>query len=370
MALERRDFLRLGCAACAAAASPLGLEGLARGEAASRRPARHWRALAENRVQCLLCPRECQVADRERGYCGVRENQGGRYFTLVHSRAASVRSDPIEKKPFFHYRPGTDAFSLATAGCNMECLFCQNWRISQFRPEQVETIELPPERAVGGARDARARSIAFTYNEPTVFFEYMHDMAVVARDAGLGRVMVSNGFVSRAPLDELCSVLDGVKIDLKAFTEGFYERLCHARLRPVLDTLRRVHERGVWLEIVVLVIPTHNDDETEVAAMARWIVQELGPDVPVHFTRFQPTYRLTNLPPTPVRTLERLRQVAMGQGVRYVYLGNVPGHEAESTSCHSCGSRVIEREGFYVRANRLVGGRCPRCHTAIPGVWS
>lgn len=372
--MNRRDFIRLSCAGCALASSPLILERLARGEQGpsevARHPARHWRALGNGRVRCELCPRHCEAALNERGHCGVRRNHEGRLYSLVHSRPCTVRSDPIEKKPLFHYLPGTDSFSLATAGCNLECMFCQNWRISQFRPEEVRSLHLPPEGVVRQARSAGARSIACTYAEPVVFYEYMYDIAAASRRAGIGTVMISNGYIDRRPMSDLLGVLGGVKIDLKAFQDSFYSELCNGELRPVLDTLRLIRSRDVWLEIVVLIVPTRNDDADEVRAMARWIRQELGPDVPLHFTRFHPTYRLTNLPRTPVRTIERLRRVALDAGLHYVYLGNVSGHPGEDTFCHSCGHHLIGRDGFVLRFNRIRDGRCPSCNTQIPGVWS
>lgn len=370
--MDRRDFLRLGVAGCAAASCPIALERIAAAERAAPETAhlaRHWRGIGGDRVRCELCPRRCEVGSRERGYCGVRRNEDGQLYTLVHSRPCTVRSDPIEKKPLFHYRPGTDAYSLATAGCNLECLFCQNWRISQFRPDEVQSIDLPPSQVVSRALAAGARSVACTYSEPIVFYEYMYDIAVEGRRHNLGTVMISNGFIERGPMNELLGVLDGVKIDLKAFRDSFYRELCDGELRPVLDTLRLIRRRGVWLEIVVLIIPTRNDDEGEIRAMARWIRQELGPDVPLHFSRYHPTYRLTNLPPTPVRTIERLRQVALDAGLRYVYLGNVRGHPAENTRCHSCGHPLIGREGYVIRYNHVSDGRCPECDAPIPGVW-
>jgi pyruvate formate lyase activating enzyme len=369
--MKRREFVRLCAVGCTAAASGGALRSEALAETAGPLVrARHWTTTADGRVECRLCPRRCAVADGERGYCGVRRNTAGTLFTLVHSRPCSVRSDPIEKKPLFHYRPGTDAFSIATAGCNFACQFCQNWRISQYRPEEVESEVLPPAGVVAAARAARARSIAFTYSEPVVFQEYAYDTSIAARAAGIGRVVISNGFIERRPMEELLGVLDGVKIDLKSFRDSFYADLCDGSLRPVLDTLRLVHASGVWLEIVVLIVPTHNDSDAEIRAMARWIVQELGPNVPLHLTRFHPTYQLTSLPRTPVATIERLRLVALDAGVRYVYLGNVAGHEGENTACHACGRVLIERDGWLVRQNRIRDGRCPDCGAAIPGLWT
>ena len=364
---SRRDLLKM--LACAAAVCPFA--AAARASAAGDEPHRalHWQDAGGNRVRCVLCPRECVVADLERGTCGVRENRGGVYYTLVHSRPVSMHDDPIEKKPLFHYRPGTNAFSLATAGCNLECRFCQNWEISQFRPEQVPSEDVPPDQIVRHAQRLGSRSIAFTYSEPIVFYEYVRDICDAAAGTGIGRVMISNGFIQAQPLKELLPKLDAIKIDFKAFSESFYADVCSAHLRPVLDTLTRIREAGTWLELVVLTIPTLNDDPAEVKAMCRWIVQKLGADMPVHFTRFQPMYKLENLPPTPVATLERSRQIALDAGIRFAYAGNVPGHEGENTHCPKCKALLIRRAGFTVAENRIANGACPACGFKVPGVW-
>jgi pyruvate formate lyase activating enzyme len=329
-----------------------------------------WEELPDKKVKCVLCPRECEVADVERGYCGVRENQGGKYQTLVYGTLCSANVDPIEKKPLFHYLPGTTAFSIATAGCNIECKFCQNWEISQFRPEQVSSVLVPPERLIEVCRRERSPTVAHTYSEPVVFYEYMHDSAAIGREKGIGSVMISNGYIQEEPLRELCKYLTGVKIDLKAFTETFYNEQCNGELAPVLETLETLKDIGIWFEIVVLIIPTLNDSEDEIRQMSRWIVKHLGPDVPLHFTRFHPTYRMTNLPRTPVSTLERCRRVALESGVHYVYAGNVPMHPGENTFCHECKRTVIRRAGFRIIDNALEDGTCPDCSTKIPGVWS
>jgi len=326
--------------------------------------------LEDNMVRCQLCPRECVVADVERGYCGVRENQGGDYKTLVYGALCSANIDPIEKKPLYHYLPGTTAFSVATAGCNIECKFCQNWEISQVRPEQLSSYEFTPGELVDIARSRRTPTIAYTYSEPVVFSEYVHDTAALGRERGVGSVMISNGYILEDPLRELCRYLTGVKIDLKAFTEDFYQQHCAAKLEPVLETLEVLADIGIHKEIVVLVIPTLNDSETEIRSMARWIVEHLGTDVPVHFTRFHPVYRMTNLPPTPVSTLERARSTAMDAGLDYVYLGNVAFHAGGHTYCPSCGELLIRRVGYNVDVVALTDGKCKRCGTAIPGVWS
>ncbi|MBU0641480.1 MAG: AmmeMemoRadiSam system radical SAM enzyme, partial [Planctomycetes bacterium] len=343
---SRRGLLRLGLtcgAACVFGGDLLavaqqdvaGIDELVgpRFKGVARHAAQFWEHLPEKKVKCTLCPRECQVADVERGYCGVRENQGGAYQTLVYGTLCSANIDPIEKKPLFHYLPGTLAFSIATAGCNIECKFCQNWQISQFRPEQVESTLTTPARLVSTCGAQRCLTIAYTYSEPVIFYEYMHDTAALARQQGIGSVMISNGYIQEKPLRQLCRHLTGVKIDFKAFTEEFYSEWCAGHLKPVLATLETLKEIGIWFELVILIIPTLNDSPDEIQQMSRWVVAYLGPNVPMHFTRFHPTYRVTNLPRTPVKTLERCREIALGAGVHYVYAGNVPMHPGENTYC-------------------------------------
>jgi pyruvate formate lyase activating enzyme len=328
-----------------------------------------YKRLDDLRIECGICPKECKIADRERGYCGNKENRKGNYYTLVYSQACAVHNDPIEKKPLFHYLPGTNAFSIAAAGCNFECKFCQNWQIAQFRPEQVDSYTLTPEQVVKLAKDQGSPTIAYTYSEPVVFYEYMYDTAKLGRYQGIGSVMISNGYIKEEPLVELCKYLTAVKIDLKAFTEKFYKETCSGELKPVLETLERLKKIGIWYEIVVLIVPTLNDSEKELREMSRWIRARLGSDVPVHFTRFHPMYKIKNLPPTPVSTLERARKIALEEGIHYVYIGNVPGHEGEHTYCPNCHKAVIKRMGFLIIENRLKAGKCSFCNYSIPGVW-
>lgn len=373
--MRRRAFFRASAgagAALSAGAGRLLAEACAFGQRPnlSRVEARYYEKLADREVLCRLCPRRCRLGDKERGYCGVRENQGGTYYTLVYGKACALHVDPIEKKPFFHVLPRTTALSLATAGCNVHCKFCQNWEISQSRPEQVEAMDLPPAAAAEAAVRYGSASIAFTYSEPTVFYEYMFDTAVEARRRGLKSVVVTGGHIEPEPLKALTAKVDAIKIDLKAFNEDFYKTYVRGELRPVLESIRTARRSGVWLEIVYLVIPTLNDAERDLRAMARWAAGEIGPDVPVHFSRFQPMYLLKNLPPTPVASLEAARRIALEEGLRYVYVGNVPGHEGENTYCPKCRTAVIERSGFEIRANRLKGGACPSCRTPIPGLWA
>lgn len=333
-------------------------------------PARWWKEAGELRVECGLCPKRCRVADRERGTCGVRENRGGKYHSLVYARPCTVHEDPIEKKPFYHVLPGKTALSLGLPGCNLQCKFCQNWEISQVRPEQVHTFEATPESMVALAKERGSPTIACTYSEPVVWSEYVFDVAVAARKAGLRTLMVSNGFIQPEPMTDLIGVLDAVKIDLKSYSDQFYREVCRGRLAPVLDTLRLLRKKGMWTEIVVLVIPGLNDKESEAKALARFVKTDLGPDVPVHFTRFRPSYRLQNVPATPVKTLTRLHDIARSEGLHFVYVGNVPGHRANSTYCPGCGRVVIRRVDMAVVKLDLEAGACVHCGRAIPGIWS
>ncbi len=369
----RREMLCAGaagalCWAAGAAEDPLADFGDQR---QFIKEASFYKKLDNLRVKCTLCPRECRVADRERGFCGVRENRAGTYYTLVHSRPCTFRpGDPIEKKPLFHYLPGTLTFSIATAGCNMECQFCQNWEISQFRPEQVRSAYVPPERVVQGAIASNSPTVAFTYSEPTVFYEYMYDTATTARKRNVGGVMISAGYMSAPAIDKLCEQLTAVKIDLKAFTEDFYQKVCAGHLEPVLNTLKTLKGTGIWFEIVVLVIPTLNDGRRELTEMCQWVRKELGPDVPIHFSRFYPTYRLRNLPRTPVQTVSMARDIAMKAGLNYAYVGNVNGHPGEHTYCPNCRAVLIHRMGYQVRIVGMRGGKCAKCGRAIAGVWT
>jgi pyruvate formate lyase activating enzyme len=322
-------------------------------------------------VRCLLCAQECTLLPGERGKCRVRVNVGGEMRSLSYGRPLAIHVDPIEKKPFYHFLPGTSAFSLSTAGCPLRCKFCQNWQISQSSPEDHDTPFTPPASVVAAAVDRRSPVIAFTYNEPTVFTEYLTDIARSARPQGIRSVMVSCGFAREQPLAEICGVLDAIKIDLKGFSEDFYRNVCGAELKPVLRSIKQIAAAGrVHLEIVNLVVPTLNDAEPMLRALAEWLMGEVGPDVPLHFTRFHPDYQLLNLPPTPVATLEKARGIAMERGLRYVFVGNVPDNAGNHTYCPGCGKVVIRRNSFFVLEKHLKGGHCEYCGRQIAGVWA
>ena len=332
-------------------------------------PALYFQALPGNKVKCLLCPKACEVAAGDRGSCGVRENRDGKYVTLVYGNPCAVHLDPVEKKPFFHVLPGTSSYSIATAGCNVRCKFCQNWEISQVHPEETNNFDLPPDQVVAEAQKNGAPSIAHTYVEPVIFYEYMLAVGQLAKKAGILNVCHSNGHINPEPLEKLVEVLDAACIDLKAFNNNFYQSVVEGNLKTVLNTLKTLRRRGVHLEIVNLIIPTHNDRPGEITAMCRWINDNLGPLTPLHFSRFYPMHKMLDLYPTPVSTLEKAYETARQAGLKYVYIGNLPGHEAESTYCHSCGKVIIARQGFETTAVTMQDGNCGHCGTRIPGVW-
>jgi pyruvate formate lyase activating enzyme len=383
--MSRRSFVTGFAASCAGCAlvgpgaleagpfqDPFRPQGTAGGEEGGLNPvpARWNRPLENGWVECGVCPRACRISPGERGTCGTRENRRGTLFTLVHSRPCALALDPVEKKPFFHVLPGAMALSLATPGCNLECRCCQNWEIAQARPEQVRTMSLPPADVAALARQKGAALVACTYTEPVVFSEYVLDIAQAGRRAGLRTVVVSNGYVQEQPLADLCRELAAYKVDLKGFDEAFFRRHTGGELKHVLETLRRLRRHGTWTEIVSLVIPGQNDSEADVRALSRFVRDDVGEETPVHFTRFHPSYRLQNVPSTPVPTLERSRAVALAEGLKFVYLGNVPGHPGESTYCPGCGRLLVRRVGMAVAENRLQAGACPGCRRRIPGVWS
>lgn len=321
-------------------------------------------------VRCLLCAQNCTIRKGERGRCRTRINVQGELRSLVYGRPAAIHVDPIEKKPFYHFLPGAAAYSLATAGCPLSCKFCQNWELSQAWPEDLRSTYAPPALIVRSAHTRQAPVIAFTYNEPTVFTEYLLDISGEAKKRGIRPVIISCGFMNREPLREMCRVLAAVKIDLKGFSPAFYRDVCGAELKPVLDTIKEVARRKVHLEIVNLVVPTLNDSEKMLKGLCEWILAEVGPEVPVHFTRFHPDYQLLNLPPTPVATLERARDLAMSRGMHYAYVGNVPNHPGNHTYCPNCKKVVIRRTGFFLEEMKVKDGRCAFCRRRIAGVWT
>lgn len=332
--------------------------------------ARFYEKLANSKIKCELCPRECVVGEGKRGYCGVRENRGGTFYTLVYARVCAAHVDPIEKKPLFHYLPGSLAYSVATAGCNVSCKFCQNWDISQAQPEQVRAEYLPPRKVADLAAQCGCPTIAFTYSEPVVFSEFLMDAADAGHEAGIRSIVVSNGYIHDEPLRTVYGKMDAVKIDLKAFSESFYRKVVAGQLRPVLDSLIKLRKLGKWTEIVYLVVPTLNDSDQEFRGLASWVKTNLGAEVPLHFSQYHPEYLLRNLPVTPVATLERAKAIADAEGLNYVYIGNIPGHPGENTYCPQCKRLLVERSGFAIRRMLIRNGACAFCMRAIPGVWA
>lgn len=377
--MKRRYFLKcLGCGAVLTATSQTGLiPGIIGGiqnawaldftHELSDMEARYYKKLENGGVECILCPRHCRVTDLERGYCGVRENRKDVYHTLVYGRPCAVNIDPIEKKPLFHFYPGTTAFSLATAGCNCNCKFCQNYDISQSRPEQTDNMNLPPEEIVSSCLSRKVPIIAYTYSEPVIFYEYMYDTAKLGREKGIKSVMITGGYIEKDPLADLLNHLDAVKVDLKAIRDGYYKNIVDSELRPILNAILQIKKAGVWLELVYLVVPTLNDSESEFKDLASWIKTNLGLDTPLHFSRFYPQYLLKDLPPTPEKTLQMAHDICRAEGLEYVYLGNLPRHPAESTYCPKCGKVLIERAGYRILQNNLKGNYCSYCGHEIPG---
>lgn len=331
--------------------------------------ARYWSGATKGRVQCRLCAQECLLADGQRGQCRSRVNAGGEMKSLVYGRPVSVHVDPIEKKPFYHFLPGSQAYSIGTTGCPLRCKFCQNWQTSQASPEDYRVRYTPPGDIVDTVRSRKVPVIAYTYNEPLVFTEYLLDIASAARLRGIRSVMVTCGYMGPAALADMCKALDAVKVDLKGISESFYRDACGAELKPVLRTIKQIAKSRVHLEIVNLVVPTLNDSDRMIADLSGWIHGELGPDVPLHFSRFRPDYQMLNLPPTPPTTLERARSIAMDRGLRYVYVGNVPGHPGNNTFCPWCKKEIIRRTHFFVEESNVKHGKCGYCGKRIAGVF-
>jgi pyruvate formate lyase activating enzyme len=334
-------------------------------------PARHWRRLADGRIQCEVCPRYCKLRDGQRGLCFVRARRGEELVLTTWGRSSGFCVDPIEKKPLNHFLPGTPVLSFGTAGCNLTCKFCQNWDISKARQLDRLQDQAAPEAIACAAAQAGCRSVAYTYNDPVIFLEYAIDVALACRARGLSNVAVSAGYVCAEARAELFRHMDAANIDLKAFTEGFYRKLCTGALQPVLDTLVYLrHETDVWLEVTTLLIPGHNDEAAEIAALSAWFMEHLGPDVPLHFSAFHPDYKMMDVARTPARTLSLARRIALEHGLRYVYTGNVHDPDGQSTWCHGCGARLIGRDWYDITAWALsADGLCQACGTRLPGVF-
>jgi pyruvate formate lyase activating enzyme len=327
-----------------------------------------WEKLGRDRVHCFLCAHHCHINEGKKGICQVRRNRGGVLFSQTYGRIIAEHVDPVEKKPLYHFYPGSSAYSISAPGCNFRCLWCQNWEISQ-EPREEQLVfgpETPPEDVVADAVRTHCRSIAYTYTEPTMFTEYALDCARLAREAGVANVYVTNGFMTAEMLDAFYPYLDAANVDLKAFRDATYQELIGGKLQPVLDTLLKLKSQGVWVEVTTLIIPGVNDSEAELGDIARFLAENLGPDTPWHVSRFFPTYKLTDVAPTPLDTLRLAEEIGRAAGVRYVYVGNARANG--DTLCHACGHLLIRRTGFSVVANEVREGRCPACGAAIAGV--
>jgi len=331
-----------------------------------KREASFWKKIEEKKVQCSLCSHCCKIDDNKIGICGVRKNENGKLFTLVYGSCSSVAADPIEKKPLYHFHPGTNAFSIGTVGCNFKCSHCQNYSISTADPQFPYTQELTPDQIVERAKQYDCQGIAYTYNEPTIWHEFCFDSAKLANKAGLYNVYVSNGYISEDPLREISPYLDAINVDVKAFNEDFYRTICKAHLEPVLKTCELMKELDIHLELTYLVIPNYNDSIDEVRDFCSWIIEKLGSSTPVHFSRFHPDHKMTDIPRTSMETLLRMYDIAKEVGVLYPYLGNVPYGDYENTVCPKCGSVCVERKGHSINIDGFIDGKCMKCGNVLP----
>jgi len=334
-------------------------------------PTRYWRRLDDGRVQCDVCPRRCRLHEGQRGLCFVRGRERNGIELYTYGRSSGFCVDPIEKKPLHHFLPGSAVLSFGTAGCNLACKFCQNWDMSKSREMDTLAAAASPSRLAQAARDLGCASVAFTYNDPIIFMEYAVDVAIACREVGVRTVAVTAGYIAPEPRVEFFRYMDAANVDLKAFTDDFYYRICGARLAPILETLEYVaHETDTWLELTTLLIPGENDSDEELDAMTRWVVEKLSPDVPLHFSAFHPDWKMKDKPRTPFETLARARHIAKSNGLRHVYTGNVHDPEGGSSYCHQCGERVIERDGYRIGRYQLTDdGLCEGCGTRLPGVF-
>lgn len=321
-------------------------------------------------IMCRICPNECELKEGEISKCNNRKVIKSKLYTMAYGNPCSVNIDPIEKKPLYHFFPGTRAYSIATAGCNLACLNCQNWSISQTSPDKTRNYSLPPEKVVEECLNLKCKSIAYTYSEPVSFYEYSYDTAVLAKAAGIKNVFKSNGYINREPLEKLCGVLDAANIDLKSFSESTYLRLSGGKLQPVLESLKIYRDNGVWLEITNLIVPTWTDKPEEIRNMCRWLYKNGFASTPLHFSRFYPVYKLEQLPPTPLNILNQAAKIAAEEGMQYIYIGNVPGNEMADTRCPSCNTTVIKRTGYRIDFNKITDGKCPSCGKKIDGIWN
>ena len=355
-------------------AANLGLNGLRENFAQNSPPelkeALFWRPLGDNTIQCNLCPRNCVLKPGQTGFCRARKNIGGKLYSLTYGQPVAIHVDPIEKKPLAHVYPGTKSFSIATAGCNLRCKFCQNWEISQMDPQNVKTGYVAPEEIVRMAKETGSKTIAFTYTEPTIFYEYMLDIAKLAKAEGVACVMHSAGYINEEPLRQISKYLTAANVDLKGFSDKYYAQFCQGDVQTVLSSLKILKEEGVWLEITNLLIPGANDSKKDITELSAWVKENLGPDTPIHFARFHPMYKLTNLSPTPLSSLTRAYRIATDIGLNYIYIGNTPEHIGENTYCPACKKLLVKRIGYRILENNIENGKCSFCAVTIAGVWN
>lgn len=385
MKIGRKEFLKCGCAVgigCLMAKEAMyGLvgEALARAnpaKASDLREAMFYEKLPGGMARCTLCPcspitNNCGIlSEAQVCVCHVRVNYGGKIYVTNYGKPCALHIDPVEKNPIYHMTPGKKSLALAAAGCNLECKCCQNWQMSQVGVDEIKSFRLSPSQVVANAKENRCSNIAYTFTEPAIFYEYMLDIAREAKKAGLRNCMVTGGYINEEPLRQLTPYIDTFSVSIKGFTEDYYKNYCRGRLETILNALRVLKRHNAWTEIVILVIPTLSDDLKQIGSMCQWILENMGPMTPLHFSRFWPSYKLKNLPQTPVSTLERARDTALSRGLKYVYIGNVPGHEGNNTFCHKCGKCIIQRISFKIIKNLVAGGKCPYCGTTIPGIWS
>ncbi len=369
--MDKRTFLKTGiCGAAGTVICPL--------DSIAGTPDKPWKwsRLAMYQVdtprgiRCQICPNECTLGEGEMSDCHNRKVYNGKLYTIAYGNPCAIHIDPIEKKPLYHFYPGSDAFSIATAGCNLACLNCQNWTISQSSPEQTQNYDLMPDKVVAQALKYNCASIAYTYSEPITFYEYLFDSGKLAHDAGIKNVFVSNGFINKEPLVNLCKVIDAANIDLKSIDDSIYLKLTAGKLEPILSSLKTLKDEGVWLEITNLVIPSWTDDLEMIKKMCGWLTQNGFDDTPLHFSRFHPQYKLQRLPATPVNTLEKAKDIALAEGLKFVYIGNVPGTNATDTSCPQCHEKLIDRSGYTIADIQITNGKCPHCNQEIAGRWN
>ena len=327
-----------------------------------------YKKLDENNVQCNLCPRQCIIAEGKRGNCKTRENQKGKLYSLVYAKPCAIAIDPIEKKPLYHFMPGSSVYSIGTAGCNLHCQFCQNWTTSQARPEDITSMTLTPKQVIAEAENHGCHAIAYTYNEPIIFYEYVLDCAKLAKKKGIKNIIVCNGFINQEPLKEWCKYIDAANIDLKAFTDKFYKQMTGAWIKPVLESIKTLKKQGIWLEITNLLIPALNDRPAEIKKMCKWIKENIGTTTPLHFTAFYPCYKVLDIPPTPKNILLKAKSIADKEGLKYVYVGYVPAEKESNTHCPKCGKLLIERGWFNIIQNNIRKGKCS-CGYKTEGIW-